>query len=429
MEVCKELKDLSKEFNKLGHKLYIVGGYVRDDFLGLPKDDIDIASSLSAEKVIKICNKLKLKTTNINSHLGTVLIKYNNYKFEYTCFRKESYSVPGTHTPEDVEFVDDIAVDCKRRDFSINSMYYDIENNIVVDLVRGQKDLQRKIIRTTMEPHLTLADDGLRILRAVRFASTLGFCVENKTLKALKVYVPYLNKISKERILAELKLISVADLKYGNENKLFLRLCNDLNLPQYLFNSALSRMSKFSKSDIKSYYSLSKDSRLIGFYVLVLKNYHRDFIDSVQLGYNINMLLGKDGIKESVDNVLVTEKIYRIYQNLIYEKDSLNATVNYLTLSDNEREIIDMYLNKKAKKELSVKKEYIKNKNMPLSVHQLDVTASDLIECGIERMFISKILSTLYNQVLNISVPNEKKELIALAKEINETFNKLKELS
>jgi tRNA nucleotidyltransferase (CCA-adding enzyme) len=427
MEVCEELKSLSKEFNKVGHKLYIVGGFVRNHLLGLPSEDIDISSSLPLSELGKIVKKLKITSTNINPKLGTTLLNYNGKKFEYTCFRKESYGNPKKHTPEEVEFVEDIETDCRRRDFSINSIYYDIENDVIVDFVHGQRDLQKGIVRTTLRPQITLADDGLRILRAVRFASTLNFEIDKKTMKALKIYTPLLNNISKERILKEISMLAVADLKHDKHNHIFLKLCKKLELPKYIFNSTLTRMKKISKQDIKAFYSLDKMSRLIGFYFLVIKNYHIKFAQSSQLGYNINMILGSNGIKESLEKIHTTEKLFRIYQNLVYGEDILNASINYLTLSTSERNIIDAYLDKKSKQVLSDKISYAKDNNLPLSIHELDVCAQDLIENGIERKFISKILTTLYNQVLNMCVPNEKEALINLAKEINEMFNKIKE--
>ena len=264
MEVCKELKDLAKEFKNAGYKLYIVGGWVRDELLGLPSEDIDITSNMPSEKVLKISNKLKLKANTINKELGTIQIIFNSKIFEYTRFRHESYLHDGTHTPEKIQFVDKIETDCLRRDFTINSLYYDIVDNRILDFVKGQKDLESRIIKTTQDPEITFADDGLRILRAIRFASTLDFHIEKSTLKALRIYTPYLKSISKERILKELKSLAIADHIHGKKNTQFLTLMNKLDLPKYLFNSTLSRSKKFTKRDIANFYNISKDARLIG---------------------------------------------------------------------------------------------------------------------------------------------------------------------
>lgn len=431
MELCEELITLSKEFNKKGHPLYIVGGFVRDNLLGIDSTDIDICSSAPVEIVLDICKKLKIKTALINKTLGTIQLTYKTKKFEYTRFRQESYSSHGTHSPDTVHFVDDIAIDTLRRDFTINSIYYNIETGIIVDKVGGQKDLQNELIRTTNNPEITLQDDGLRILRAVRFASTLDFDFDKKTFKALKKFSANLNLISKERILKELEQLVVADLKLDRPNRIFLSCCNTLKLPKYMFNSTLNKLPKFNKRDIENFYSLSPQARLIGFYILVLSKQLRYYTNSNHLTYIVSVLLGHNGIKESNDNIKTTEKLYRIIQNLNFNNDILNATINYLTAADTEREIIDNFIHSKAKEQLSANISIIKDNNLPLGVHQLPITAEELIELGIERKYISKILSTLYNQVLSMKVKNKNEDLKKLAKEINETFttinNQLKE--
>ena len=422
MELCEELITLSKEFNKKGHPLYIVGGFVRDSLLGQISPDIDICSSMPVDLVLDICKKLKIKTTLINKTLGTIQLTYKTKQFEYTRFRQESYSAHGTHNPDSVSFVEDISIDTLRRDFTINSIYYDIEAKTVIDKVGGQKDLQNGIIRTTNSPDITLQDDGLRILRAVRFASTLDFQFDRKTFKALKTFAANLNLISKERIQRELEQIVVADLKLNKPNTLFLDCCNSLKLPKYMFNSTLGRLPKFRKKDIENFYSLSQDARLIGFYILILSKWLKYYTNSNHLTYIISVLLGPNGIKESNDRIKTTEKLYRIIQNLNFNNDILNATINYLTLSNTEREIVEHFIHSKAKEQLSANISIIKDNNLPLGAHQLPITAEELIELGIERKYISKILSTLYNQVLSMKVKNTNEDLKKLAIEINDTF-------
>lgn len=422
MEVCEELVKLAKEFNKHKATLYIVGGYVRDGLMGFSNQDIDIASALDEESVLKICNKLKIKTNNINKHLGTLQLIWNKHKFEYTRFRKESYSKLGTHTPDNVEFVDSLEVDSRRRDFTINSIYYNILEDQLIDPTNGISDIECKVLRTAQEPKETLKDDGLRILRAVRFASTFDFNIDRKTLTALIQFAPLLKAISKERVLKEIVQLVSSDLKHNKPNQNFLQLCNRLSLPQYIFNSRLSRIRKFSKQDIKSYYQLPEQSRRIGFYILVIKNYLQKYTNDNQLCYSINMLLGLDGIKESNEHITTTEKIYRVYQNLQYGQDIINASINYLTLATAERKIIDAFLDNKAKSRLSDTILYIKEQKLPLSIHELDICAQDLIDLNIERKYISKILSTLYNQVLNMSVPNINEDLKNIALEMHKLF-------
>ncbi len=422
MEIREELKELANLIHKKGHTLYIVGGYLRDSILSLKTDDIDIASSMPYEKVIEICEKNKFTAKTINKTLGTLQIIKNGLKLEYTQFRKESYSKSAMHTPDHVEFVDDIDTDYKRRDLTINALYYDILADKFIDKCGGLKDIQNGIIRTVNIPSVTLADDGLRILRVIRFAASLNFKIERETARIVKRNRANLNYISKERILKEMSQIVIADLKYNRPNLLGLKLLTKFGLLPYVFNSRLKGLKKITGREIKEYYTLSKDSRLIGLYFLILKKYLKVYTRDEHLMFSCNMLFGLDGMKESKNNIAITEKLYRIYQNLTYDIDTMTATINYLTLSNAEREIVDLHLSKKIKNILSVNISAIKNNNLPLSVHELPIKGEDLKDAGIEDKCVGKILGALYNQVLGMTVKNSKEDLLLRAKEINETF-------
>jgi len=420
MEICKDLRRLAEEFKKNNYDLFITGGYVRDSLLSLQSQDIDISSNAPYEKVSLMCKKLKFKCIPVNKKLGTIKIVTNNQEFEYTRFRSESYS-QGNHTPDSVIFVDDINSDAKRRDLTINSLYYNILEDRIIDVVHGQKDLENKIIRTANHPSITLQDDGLRILRVIRFASLLNFKIEKLTYKYLKEYQHKLKDISKERILKELSMITTCDLTHGFSNKIFLEIFNKLKIYPYIFNSSFAFI-KLSKKDIKKYYNLSNLARLMGFYVLVLKTYHKSYMPSPQIKFSCNLLLGKDGLKESSNNIATLEKLYLIFQNLEYDIDSVNASINYLTLSNTEREIIDTFLCEQSKHRLSDNISFIKSKKLPLGIHELKITAQDLLDSNIEGIYIGKILGTLFNQVIEMKVLNQKEDLLKLAKNIHETF-------
>lgn len=425
MEIKSSLKNLAELFKKEGYTLYIVGGYVRDMLLNLENNDIDITSNMPYDKVINVCKKNKIKCTPVNKTLGTLHIICDNDTFEYTQFRKESYKNNGSHTPSEIDFVDDIKTDMLRRDITINSMYLDILNENIIDYTFGQKDLENKIIKTTNKPEITLSDDALRILRIIRFASTFNFKISRKTFKTIKTFVGNLKSISKERILQELKLIVVGDYKYKNHNYNFLKIFNKLKIYSLLFNYNLVRLKKISTKDITNYYSLSANARLIGLYFLIMKNYLNGYTKNTQLQFDINCILGRDGIKESNANITLTNKLYLIYQNLEYGVDNINATVNYLTLSDTEREIILAFLNKDTKNILFDNIKTIKDNKLPISVHELPINANDLIEQNIDRKYIGKLLQTLFNQVLQMQVKNEKEDLLKLAIEIHKSFKQL----
>lgn len=425
MKVHDEIKLLAEEFLKSGHKLYIVGGYVRDSLLSINSEDIDITSSLDTTTVEKICKQLKYKCNTINPKLGTLQIKTPNNILEYTRFRIESYTDNCGHSPSCVEFVDDINIDVLRRDFTINCLYYDICNDNIIDMVHGRKHLEHRILTTPQQPFKTLSDDGIRILRAIRFACRYNLIIDKQTLKCMKIYSPLLKSISKERILKELSLIVVSDIESSPTTFNAIQLLNQCKLYQYIFNTTLINLKKIKKDYHLAFQQLPKECRLIGFYIAVLLTHIPNHLPPQQIGYIINAILGLDGIKESKDNIHITEKLFRIIDNLNHNHDTLNASINYLTLSDSERHIIDAYINKKAKRILIDNKSLIQDNNLPLSVHNLDICPQDLIDANIDRKYISKILNSLYNQVLNMAVANTKQDLIKLAIEIHETFTKI----
>lgn len=422
MEIIDELKILAQRFKEHGYTLYAVGGFVRDHILSCDSNDIDITSNMPHDEVKSLCKECGFGCKEVNKNLGTLLIIINSKQMEYTRFRKESYG--NGHTPKQVEFVDDIEVDTLRRDISINAIYLDILSGEYVDKCGGLKNIEKGIIRTANTPDITLKDDGLRILRIIRFASALNFKIERKTEKALLKYRANLKAISKERILKELNKILLAEERYGNKNEIGLTKINKLGLLPYIFNSTLKDVT-LPKTDISKIYALSKDARTIGFYFAVLKNYLKTFVSDNQLMFTCNMMLGRDGIKESKGSIMATEKLFRIYHNLSIEKESFTASLNYLTLSNAEREIIDKFIDIDTRQRLSDNISYIKAKKLPLSPNDLPLKPADMIEAKIEKTYISKILSTLFNMVLDMKVKNTKDNLLKCALEINETFIKI----
>lgn len=423
MKISKNLKALAKEFNKKNAHLYIVGGFVRDDMMGRTTGDIDLASRLLSSDVEEICQKLNFGYKCVNKTLGTMLITTKSERYEYTTFRKESYN--GLHTPEKTEFVQDIEIDTLRRDFTINAIYYDILDDKYIDLTSGKKDILNKIIRTVNDPEITLKDDGLRILRAIRFASTFNFAFDPKTYKSLKHFRENLLHISKERIVKELSMLCIADLRHGEKNTIFLNEVNNLRLLPLIFNHSLNRIKELSKADIITFYNIPQVSRVLGFYILVTKSYSKGYLKLPQLKFVINMLFGLDGLNTSKEQIRLIEKVYYIYENLEYNVDELNASINYLTLKDENKQLINNLLSATAKSRLDEKLKIIKSKNLPLSISELDICAEDLIKVNIERRCISVILNTLFNLVIEMQVSNEKNSLINVAKEINKTFSNL----
>lgn len=181
-----------------GFEAYAVGGCVRDSILGRTPDDWDITTSARPEQVKEIFHR----TVDTGIVHGTVTVLLGSGAHEVTTYRIDGEYEDARH-PRGVTFTASLEEDLKRRDFTINAMAYN-EKQGLVDLYGGMEDLQRKVIRCVGNPEERFGEDALRILRAVRFSAQLNFQIEEATRKAIVRLAAALEKISAERICAEL---------------------------------------------------------------------------------------------------------------------------------------------------------------------------------------------------------------------------------
>lgn len=241
--------DILKIFNKNGYEAYFVGGCVRDYLLGEEFSDIDITTNALPEEVKKIFRK----SIDTGIQHGTVTILVNGEGYEVTTFRTEDEYI-NHRSPEKVEFVSNLREDLDRRDFTINAMALD-SNGILFDYHNGKKDLSSGVIRTVNNPNERFYEDALRMLRAFRFSSKLGFEIEYDTLEAIKRNAELIKFVSIERIVNEFrKLLS------GKGNLRSLELLLDSKLNNYIpFLEEIEIIQDFSKySFCQSLYILSK---------------------------------------------------------------------------------------------------------------------------------------------------------------------------
>ncbi len=185
-----------------GFDSYVVGGCVRDFLLGKPVSDTDIATSALPIETEKILRSKHIKVIETGIKHGTVTAVIDKTPYEITTFRTDGEYMD-SRRPESVEFVRDIKEDLKRRDFTVNAMAYN-ESAGLIDLFGGKRDLENKAIRAVGDPDKRFKEDALRIMRALRFSSVLGFEIEENTKKALFENRFLLKNIAAERILTEL---------------------------------------------------------------------------------------------------------------------------------------------------------------------------------------------------------------------------------
>lgn len=181
-----------------GYKAYWAGGCVRDMHMGITPTDYDITTDARPEEVMRVFKK----TVPVGEKFGVVLVVTYGVAFEVATFRGEGDYRDSRH-PERVYFTDEVE-DVKRRDFTINGLLFDPLEGVVVDHVRGREDIEKRLVRTIGDPWQRFDEDSLRLIRAVRFASALGFDLEENTRRALEEKAGEIGGISRERIRDEL---------------------------------------------------------------------------------------------------------------------------------------------------------------------------------------------------------------------------------
>lgn len=191
-------REIARRLRAAGHVAYFAGGCVRDLLRGQVPKDFDIATDARPEAV----QKLFSRTYAVGAHFGVIVVLENGFQFEVATFRSDGVYLDGRR-PAEVQFAS-AEEDAARRDFTINGMFFDPEENEVIDFVGGRADLEAGLIRAIGDPAERIAEDRLRILRAVRFATVLGFKIEPATWEAVRAHAASINEISAERIREEL---------------------------------------------------------------------------------------------------------------------------------------------------------------------------------------------------------------------------------
>ena len=197
--VCAVIDALEKR----GFEAWIVGGFVRDALRGVTPHDADIATNAHWEQTREACLASGMAVHETGTKHGTVTVVYQDEPIEVTTFRTEGTYTDHRH-PDSVLFVDTIEQDLARRDFTINAMAFHPVRGLV-DPFDGQNDLANKVIRCVNDPNVRLQEDALRVLRAMRFTSQLGFWIDPDTEAAIRRYAPTLTGVAGERLRQELE--------------------------------------------------------------------------------------------------------------------------------------------------------------------------------------------------------------------------------
>ena len=186
-----------------GYEAYAVGGCVRDAIIGRTLSDVDITTNATPDRVKDIFENNGYRVIETGLKHGTVSILHKTDLYEITTMRTEG-EYRDNRRPDSVSYVDDIRIDLSRRDFTVNALAYSFSTNEITDIFDGRKDIENKLIRCVGDPYARFGEDALRILRALRFSSKLGFDIESSTATAMRDLKHNIMYVSSERIYSEL---------------------------------------------------------------------------------------------------------------------------------------------------------------------------------------------------------------------------------
>ena len=205
-DIPAQVKEIARILNMEGFQCFLVGGSVRDSIMGFTPKEYDIATDAKPEDVQRI---FKYTIPTGIKH-GTVLVILDDMHVEITTFRSDGNYSDGRH-PDRVEYTASIEDDLPRRDLTINAMAYNVLDGALIDMFDGMKDIKNKIIRSVGNPYERFTEDGLRIMRAIRFATKLNFNIEKETFDAICHSTGMLTSIAYERIREEFNGILISD--------------------------------------------------------------------------------------------------------------------------------------------------------------------------------------------------------------------------
>lgn len=451
------LQKMNNIFEKNGFKAYLVGGAVRDMFMNKEASDWDVATDATPEQVVSAFKKVI--PTGI-AH-GTVTVHFMGEEIEVTTFRIEQGYSDGRH-PDKVSYASDIEEDLSRRDFTMNAIAVSLKDGSIVDPFNGKADIKNKVIRSVGNPLERFNEDGLRPIRAIRFASQLGFEIETNTLQA----------ISNEKVLQKTSTISIerfrdelVKLLKSPKPSVGLKLLEDTNIMK-LFLPELLEGRNCIQNDVRGYHV---------FDVLDHNFYSCDGAPVHKVNVRLAALLHDIG-KPASKVVRVTDEgeIYNFFSHEKYSETIARKLLTKLRFSNNEinnichlienhmfhyeeswsdaairrfvvrvkpeniEDLIDLRLADMYGKynmpiqikesnacdlliQLQDRIKKIQEENSAFTLKSLAVSGKDLMEIGIPSgRLIGKILDSLLETVLDDPKQNSKDVLLNIAKNLYE---------
>ncbi len=361
-----------------GYEAYAVGGAVRDMIMGKKPDDWDITTNALPDETKSVFADFDVIETGIKH--GTVTVIVDRKPYEITTYRTES-GYTDSRRPDAVAFVSDLTSDLSRRDFTVNAIAYS-SNNGYVDIFGGKEDINNKIIRTVGEPKLRFSEDALRILRALRFSSVLGFEIEKNTSNAIFELAYTLNAVSPERIFAELKKLLVGKNAIEVLNKYSSVLSQAIPI------SDLTDINKAPADFCMRLSCICKENTGLALSQLKADNHTKHICKTLVDSQPIPN--GTIAVKRYISGLGREDaEIVIKYRTALYNEDEQGIARNIL------------------------------NGDYCLSVNELAIDGNDLLTAGINGITIGNTLRRLLDAVLSEKIENNKESLLIAAKNID----------
>lgn len=386
-----EAKPILEKIDHAGFEAFFVGGSVRDMLLGNPIHDVDIATSAFPEEVKTIFDR----TVDTGIQHGTVMVLDHGQGYEITTFRTES-TYTDFRRPDRVTFVRTLKEDLKRRDFTINAMAMTKDAKII-DLFDGLSDMKVHSLRAVGNAETRFNEDALRIMRALRFSSQLGFSIEEETKFALQKLASNLEKIAVERIRVEFEKLLMG--AYAPKS---LELAEKLDILKYLPGNLMSmNLPEFRKAlELTHPESTQEVWLLIGYYL----NLENEDLEKFMRSW-----------KTSRADIQAVTSVVPVAKNII------NATTYQLYEINQYEELLLSLLNMIQTSSEVINKIYTIFRKIPIKkIQDLSINGSMLIEQAIVSPGpdMGRILKIIEQQVVDEKVPNKQEILLKYAKEL-----------
>ncbi len=424
----KEVKYVLDKLNQNGTG-FLVGGAIRDMILGIIPDDYDFATDIDYDKLKIIFKEYNPK--EVEAHFGILMIKVNGKEFEIAKYRKE-IGILNSRYPKKIKFVQTIIDDLARRDFTINALAYN-EKEGLIDLYGGVEDIKNKVVRFVGNPKLRIEEDALRIMRAFRFMSKLGFELDKKTENAIYEKRKFLNKISRERIFDEISKILVAPYVKNTLKMMKRLLILDILIPdiKYLYEvNQIEKKDTFQK--ILSTISRTKSdliTRLSALFYQIGKVNSETIDGKGQRSYDgyerESSFLAETVLKYYRASNEITSSVKKIvYNHLLPEKNISDKTLKKIILDFDDKnfnrllDLIEADLDEndvektKLVNNLKNKIFEIMSEGPILRLKDLDITGVDLINIGFDNRSINNIKLEIYEEILDKHLKNDKQEIV-----------------